>query len=992
MRKSKVARFFKKYINGTKGAISLFLAILMVPFATIAGALINAGRINSAVAIFDEALCNASNSALGTYDNFLRSRFGLMAMSQDTSDGGTRFGNTAAGYTADQFINDLFVYYMEQNVGSLSSTYTTTEVAAEGLYPLGDPAVLKSSVLQASKITVPARMVTDWGSIDDLLKKLSEPLNLLSSFENTLASGMDVASDVDKLLEKKDGLEEQIKKCNDARTEYNTAYDAFKTAAINFNNLVDDINYWSGQVSTYQQQLNNMDDEVADINETIEALTKKIEDLKKHQEQTQTDHTEDIERCEKEIETLKNEREAITPGYEETEKKLATAKSNLTTYQNQFSGKRTTLESKKNTYYDKIVALRDEISSTSSTVVAFQSAITSLINDSVGFVSDAASTGLEMANKGIDEQKKQLSEEDEYYRYQETLASKEGYTEDATYYHNLLQENESTRQNLNETKNKYSNEDKLISESVSAMKSVNSDLTDFSNRDLTGEYRTIYNELEALRLRVAGRSVPQNYTKITYSDCYYQVVNPVEKGDIGLIIEGIESQIVENGGWAVLKAIVGFLDALIHIKATYDPQLNVTINESRYSANGGLPSKIDRDAHPIKSSHASEDAAMSEEYKKMLNDYSDVQVYPMEGEEETTSEKIENCINTLKEYITDFKLKNLKKMLSTAIELVGCLMDFASEMASNVVQAMGDKLILVGYVSYNTANRTTFGGKALAGSSFGLPSAENSGGYVFSGAETEYIFKGSMSEVTNQKSVFTWMWIERMLFDIAPILGDATVQTIASTISAFTFGIGGPITYIICIVAEAYVDAIILVNGGQIPIFKGFAYITPTGIPKLLKQIVGLKLSAATQKTIYEKTSECAYNMNKGIQDKALEHGKYIGDDEVKLPKYDDYVAEEKDAEDRQKFTNIFTIDYTKSLQVLMLLLTPANKMVSRLADIIQMEASYNAQDGVATYGFNLDKSYTYLRASGSFTSNMFIQIGDSDTLNSEYRVIYNGY
>lgn len=37
--KKKLA-FLNKYINGTNGVISLFLAILMVPFASIAGALV----------------------------------------------------------------------------------------------------------------------------------------------------------------------------------------------------------------------------------------------------------------------------------------------------------------------------------------------------------------------------------------------------------------------------------------------------------------------------------------------------------------------------------------------------------------------------------------------------------------------------------------------------------------------------------------------------------------------------------------------------------------------------------------------------------------------------------------------------------------------------------------------------------------------------------------------------------------------------------------
>ena len=54
----------KKRINGTRGVISLFLAILMLPFVSVGGALLNAARVNSAVAVFDEALCNASDSTL----------------------------------------------------------------------------------------------------------------------------------------------------------------------------------------------------------------------------------------------------------------------------------------------------------------------------------------------------------------------------------------------------------------------------------------------------------------------------------------------------------------------------------------------------------------------------------------------------------------------------------------------------------------------------------------------------------------------------------------------------------------------------------------------------------------------------------------------------------------------------------------------------------------------------------------------------------------
>ena len=94
----------------------------------------------------------------------------------------------------------------------------------------------------------------------------------------------------------------------------------------------------------------------------------------------------------------------------------------------------------------------------------------------------------------------------------------------------------------------------------------------------------------------------------------------------------------------------------------------------------------------------------------------------------------------------------------------------------------------------------------------------------------------------------------------------------------------------------------------------------------------------------------------------------------------------------KTKISSFFKWDYTKSIQILLLLGKSSDTMLNRLADIIQMEGSYNASKGAATYGFNLDKSYTYLRASGSFISNLFIKIGEDNDVSSKPRVIYNGY
>ena len=76
---------------------------------------------------------------------------------------------------------------------------------------------------------------------------------------------------------------------------------------------------------------------------------------------------------------------------------------------------------------------------------------------------------------------------------------------------------------------------------------------------------------------------------------------------------------------------------------------------------------------------------------------------------------------------------------------------------------------------------------------------------------------------------------------------------------------------------------------------------------------------------------------------------------------------------------------------ILLMLFFGTEGMLKRLADVIQMEATYNAEEN-GLGNFNLSNSFTYLRASGSFTTNEFIRLSDGDGLNSPVQVVYRGY
>lgn len=272
----KKLKFLNKYINGTNGVISLFLAILMVPFASIAGVLVNSARINSAVALFDEALCSASNSTLGTYDKFLRERFGLLAMDQNTASGGS-------GYTVQQLIQDTFKEYMDKNINVVSNTYDTSTVSATGVYPLADTDVLLSQVYEASKYTVPAKLVVDGFSIEDIIKALTKDLDSVTRLFSSISSGAAVVDKVANCGDKFTALNDKIKSLDENKTSYDNAYTEFKNAVDEYNSIIDEINNKKEEI---QKQIDSLNSDISDAEKNFKEekekapeLSKQIEDL-----------------------------------------------------------------------------------------------------------------------------------------------------------------------------------------------------------------------------------------------------------------------------------------------------------------------------------------------------------------------------------------------------------------------------------------------------------------------------------------------------------------------------------------------------------------------------------------------------------------------------------------------------------------------------------------------------------------------------------------
>lgn len=78
-----IRKKINKYINGTQGVISLFMAIVMLPFSSTALLIVESARYQSAIEIVDEMLDCIGFSSIAEYDSYLEERFNVLAMSQE---------------------------------------------------------------------------------------------------------------------------------------------------------------------------------------------------------------------------------------------------------------------------------------------------------------------------------------------------------------------------------------------------------------------------------------------------------------------------------------------------------------------------------------------------------------------------------------------------------------------------------------------------------------------------------------------------------------------------------------------------------------------------------------------------------------------------------------------------------------------------------------------------------------------------------------------
>lgn len=203
-------------------------------------------------------------------------------------------------------------------------------------------------------------------------------------------------------------------------------------------------------------------------------------------------------------------------------------------------------------------------------------------------------------------------------------------------------------------------------------------------------------------------------------------------------------------------------------------------------------------------------------------------------------------------------------------------------------------------------------------------------GTKFATAEVEYLANGSMSEIENQRSVFFFILIIRLLTNTVQVLMNETVGELATATGPFA-----PLVYLVWIAAETYIDtALLSETDARIPLVKSDIFLSPEGLMKLVEALPSELAGFTTGKTAAETVDKIEEALS-SIIDKVYE---------------DDW----------------FRMNYEDFLWVRLCFVSNKDK-VYRIADLVQMNMR-QADDS-----FLIANTYTYLRVElkGDFNTLM---------------------
>lgn len=179
-----------KFMHKRRGAISIFLLIVLLPMMMVSAIFVDESRIKLAESVATSAGDLTLNTALTNYDTVLKEMYGLFATSQDMEELYSNLENyyrksiVAAGVAetdADDYVSQI-MEFLKSEAGTddlLKMNLTEFTVSQEDNGNLANAAMLKNQVVEFMKYRAPLGIGMDFMNALQSMKNLSKQTKLI---------------------------------------------------------------------------------------------------------------------------------------------------------------------------------------------------------------------------------------------------------------------------------------------------------------------------------------------------------------------------------------------------------------------------------------------------------------------------------------------------------------------------------------------------------------------------------------------------------------------------------------------------------------------------------------------------------------------------------------------------------------------------------------------------------------------------------------------
>lgn len=967
--KRKKKRGFLACINGVKGAISLIMAVLIAPFLTTALVLVETGRYNSAISILDEALGVSSISAMANFDPYLRSRWGLLALSQEMD------------------LETVYRQTLDTNASVMGKSMVLNDVSVDGTYSLGDSKILKNQILEYTKLNGPVTLFNSFANLSDFIG-LFEKLFHVGDAANVISAGVGMLDAGITVAESATELKKSAEKLDGYSAQYEASYQDFETKT---NDLIDTLK----SIRTLEQQESAKNDEVT-------RLERELRELRSEQEATETTAPQDPSTpTETTAPPETTEPKEEDPRIKEKQEQIQTAKRELqdirdrkSTLVSQVSGKRTSAAAAQSAYAQIIQSISGELTNFRTLMGTCQTAMSEIQSNLLEGAGTASEMLMDVKNKRKD--LKQLEQDLE-------RMESEGYDDSDGSYLAGLEYKIALEKELVELEGMLAVYDAQEAGLKKMTDGLSTALDQYSD-DTIGQYIAGFDALRSKVLSLNIDTVNADTAKITRAEYrYLEVAGYVAADKIDEYLKEQENELKTGCLKSLLDGLIAVYNQIMGLSVFFEGNLNSSIDTGYYEEMiGGLPA----------------DAHVGGELMDIIRSI---------GSVVSSMVNLRQNIGTFN-LIEGFR--NLKRLCEDVVDLFTSLVNWCTTIANNIVSLLTgyDRMLMGSYLAYNLPCRTDYSDvtnsvalKTMTGETVKtmVPGSEKSGNLpggsatpniplvselaavvtqivdhmnqtggdiAFSGAELEYILFGSNVEIVNQLYTFVVLYIFRILVCIPTISSNVEVQALAAS---STFGY--PVVMAVYYFLEPLVQTVLLVNGAAQPIVSFEVYLTPTGIPDLTEALLNIGKLSAAQKETMEKTVIDAAGASKDsyvYQKKLAGYDQDSKDHSTKTTK-DPSWSEEIWSSYKK---SLYTFEYKDYCLFLMLITVSEKDMLARLTNLIQMETMYYYKQNNATFTFDIAEADTFISVKAAVSVRQMLPSLIDSSLFTIEREYFRGY